>query len=127
MNQSHVQRVRLLYKTILRLHRGLPPELQILGHTYVKDEFKRHKSCSQSEAQVFMNEWSIYAVGLAEQLGIKGPKYSKPFGENLEENKLNDLRDDQIAQLYELMLAAKEIEEATDVENTQDSKNGKTK
>lgn len=26
---SHLQRVRLLYKTILRLHRGLPENLQV--------------------------------------------------------------------------------------------------
>lgn len=28
---THVQRVRLLYKTILRLHRGLPIEMKALG------------------------------------------------------------------------------------------------
>ena len=28
---SQVQRVRLLYKTILRLHRGLPLELKAIG------------------------------------------------------------------------------------------------
>lgn len=59
MNQTHVQKVRILYKTIHRLHRGLPPELQILGHQYVRDEFRRHKGCNPSEAQVFMNEWAV--------------------------------------------------------------------
>lgn len=38
---SHVQRVRILYKTCLRLHRGLPTQMQIIGDAYVKDEFKR--------------------------------------------------------------------------------------
>lgn len=28
---THVQRVRLLFKTILRLHRGLPVEMKALG------------------------------------------------------------------------------------------------
>jgi len=56
---NHVQRVRLLYKTILRLHRGLPKELQVLGQTYVRDEFQRHKNCSPKEAQIFMLEWSV--------------------------------------------------------------------
>lgn len=56
---NHVQRVRLLYKTILRLHRGLPKELQELGQTYVRDEFRRHKNCNLKEAQTFMLEWSV--------------------------------------------------------------------
>ena len=28
---THVQRVRLLYKTILRIHRGLPIEIKAIG------------------------------------------------------------------------------------------------
>lgn len=56
---NHVQRVRLLYKTILRLHRGLPQELQQLGQIYVRDEFRRHKNCNAKEAQLFMVEWSV--------------------------------------------------------------------
>jgi len=56
---NHVQRVRLLYKTILRLHRGLPNELQELGQTYVRDEFRRHKNCNPKEVQTFMLEWSV--------------------------------------------------------------------
>lgn len=110
MNQTHVQKVRLLYKTIHRLHRGLPPELQLLGQNYVRDEFRRHKNCNPGEAQVFMHEWAKYAVNLAEQLGIKGPKFASLIGQSLDEQALNDLRDDQIAQLYELMLAATEPE-----------------
>lgn len=51
-----------------------------------------------------------YAVGLAEQLGIKGPKYATPLGQSLDEEALNALRDDQVAQLYELMLAATQPE-----------------
>jgi len=56
---NHVQRVRLLYKTILRLHRGLPKELQELGQAYARDEFRRHKNCNPKEAQIFMLEWSV--------------------------------------------------------------------
>ena len=56
---THVQRVRKLYKLVLRLHRGLPKEIKELGDVYVKDEFKRHKSCSAPEANVFLNEWAV--------------------------------------------------------------------
>lgn len=38
---SHVSKVRILYKTILRLHRGLPTDLQPLGNNYARDEFRR--------------------------------------------------------------------------------------
>lgn len=56
---NHAQKVRVLYKTILRLHRGMPDALRELGNNYVKDEFKRHKNCSPTESQKFMNEWAV--------------------------------------------------------------------
>uniref|UniRef100_A0A1Q3F9M1 Succinate dehydrogenase assembly factor 3 n=1 Tax=Culex tarsalis TaxID=7177 RepID=A0A1Q3F9M1_CULTA len=108
MASTHVQRVRILYKTILRLHRGLPESLQPLGNQYAKDEFRRHKTCSPHEATLFMNEWTDYAINLANQLGVKGkPKPVHDIGSHLDEKLLNDLRDEQVAQLYELLIAAK--------------------
>lgn len=59
MNYTHAQKVRILYKNILKLHRGLPKELQILGSNYTRDEFKRHKKCNEKEAEIFMNEWTV--------------------------------------------------------------------
>lgn len=56
---SSPQKVRFLYKTILKLHRGLPQELNLLGTSYVREEFKRHKKCSVPEAEVFMREWTV--------------------------------------------------------------------
>lgn len=56
---NHLQNVRMLYKTILKLHRGMPPELQVVGNNYVKDEFKRHKKCKAEEADMFLREWSV--------------------------------------------------------------------
>lgn len=58
-SRTHVQRVRMLYKTILRLHRGLPAEVRPLGDGYVRDEFRRHKGCVESEAIVFLHEWTV--------------------------------------------------------------------
>lgn len=105
---THVQRVRTLYKTILRLHRGLPEALQPLGNQYVRDEFRRHKTCATHEASLFMNEWTDYAITLANQLGMKGkPKPVDYLGSDLDLSKLNDFRDEQVAQLYELLLASK--------------------
>ncbi|XP_073839033.1 succinate dehydrogenase assembly factor 3 [Musca autumnalis] len=107
---SHPQRVRILYKTILRLHRGLPSELKDLGDKYVKDEFRRHLKCNPMEAQLFMTEWAKYAVTISKQLGIRG-KPLGTLGDDLDEETVEMLKDDQVVQLYELMLAAKGIEE----------------
>lgn len=64
---NHVQRVRYLYKTILRLHRGLPDDLHSLGNSYVRDEFRRHKNCNPPEAASFMMEWTVcnYDISVA--------------------------------------------------------------
>jgi hypothetical protein len=59
MDLTHVQRVRMLYKSILHLHRGLPTELRVMGNSYARDEFKRHKSCNSAEASIFMLEWAV--------------------------------------------------------------------
>lgn len=59
MTFTYTQRVRILYKTILKLHRGLPNELQVIGTNYTRDEFKRHKGCNEKEGEVFMNEWTV--------------------------------------------------------------------
>ncbi|CAB3364573.1 Hypothetical predicted protein [Cloeon dipterum] len=93
-------------QAIMRLHKGLPPELSELGSAYTRDEFKRHKKCTPEEAHVFMVEWSRYALNLAEQLGLKGAKSAKPLGQTFTEEHLDHFREDQISQLYELKLAA---------------------
>jgi len=56
---THLQRVRLLYKTVLRLHRGLPLEFKAIGDQYVKEEFKRHKNCKPEEVSAFMTAWVV--------------------------------------------------------------------
>lgn len=142
MNISHVARVRLLYKTILRLHRGkeapirnwfksiewsrlihfiraeigLPAELQPLGNEYVRDEFQRHKKCNEAEANLFMVEWTNYAVQLSQQLGlgIKG-KPADAVGQYLQVEDLDKFTESQIIQLYELMRAATQAEHDANV------------
>ena len=59
VNIGHTSRVRILYKSILRLHRGLPLELRALGDQYVKDEFRRHIDCDAKFVPTFMNEWTV--------------------------------------------------------------------
>ncbi|XP_003400271.1 succinate dehydrogenase assembly factor 3, mitochondrial [Bombus affinis] len=105
-NLSHVQRVRILYKTILRLHRGLPAEIQAVGTSYVQDEFRRHKNCDEATTAIFLKEWTEYAIMLTKQLGLKGPHTAKPLGKNLKKEDLDKFRNEQMYQLYELMIAA---------------------
>ena len=64
---SHVQKVRLLYKSCLKLHRGLPIHLKAIGDTYVKDEFRRHKKADQQQVQLFMEAWAVSFVQLLSQ------------------------------------------------------------
>lgn len=149
MAQSHVLKVRLLYKTILRLHRGecfssvasklfhnnfsrnpskgLPPELQVIGNEYTREEFKRHKSCSVPEAHVFLKTWAEYAIDLAKQLGIKGKPPTGKLGKAIDPALLDSMRDEQVAQLYELLKASKGIEEELIDELKSDVTNHKEK
>ena len=56
---AHVSRVRVLYKTVLRLHRGLPPELRAFGDEYAQAEFRRHKGADAQFVPVFLHEWTV--------------------------------------------------------------------
>ncbi|GAV08444.1 hypothetical protein RvY_18130 [Ramazzottius varieornatus] len=70
---AHRLNVRKLYKAVLRLHRGLPTELKILGDKYVREEFRRHKTADRNSDYVrgFMIEWTDYAITLAKQLSTR--------------------------------------------------------
>lgn len=57
---SHARRVKTLYKSILKLHRGLPTEIHELGNNYVKDEFRRHKHLKLKEDEKIINGFMWY-------------------------------------------------------------------
>ncbi|KAM9823888.1 succinate dehydrogenase assembly factor 3, mitochondrial [Neosynchiropus ocellatus] len=103
---SHVLRVRSLYKRVLVLHRFLPIDLRALGDQYVKDEFRRHKDASPEETRSFMSEWESYKDTLQSQIVelMANPERSVKFGADLPKQKLSDFQDEQIGQLYELLL-----------------------
>lgn len=102
----HVSQVRALYKRILVLHRFLPIHLRALGDQYVKDEFRRHKTAAPEEVGSFMTEWQNYKDTLQTQiLESEGQRLSSvTFGANLSDGQLKNFQDEQIGQLYELML-----------------------
>ncbi|MCI4395351.1 hypothetical protein PGIGA_G00179420 [Pangasianodon gigas] len=101
---AHVSRVRALYKRILVLHRFMPIDLRVLGDQYVKDEFRRHKSASPEQVQVFMKEWEDYRDTLQTQVLEVAGREKMAFGADLSERQLRDFQEEQIGQLYELML-----------------------
>lgn len=99
--------------------------MQPLGNGYARDEFKRHKKCNAGEAQVFLTEWTNYAIQLSKQLGlgIQGKPKDK-VGEFLRESDLDHLREEQLVQLYELMKAAtgKDVDNNSDIQQPVDEK-----
>ncbi|KAM4724968.1 succinate dehydrogenase assembly factor 3, mitochondrial [Anableps anableps] len=103
---AHVSRIRSLYKRILVLHRFLPIHLRALGDQYVKEEFRRHKSATPEEVKSFLTEWENYKDTLQAQVLQSAGRQSSTvmFGADLPEEKLGQFQDEQIGQLYELML-----------------------
>lgn len=106
MATASIQHVRHLYKTVLRLHRGLPVEMRTLGDEYVREEFRRHKRANSEEAKTFVTEWTRYAVELAEQLRIPSQTMKKKLGIPLTSTQLDQFMPEQLQQLYELQQAA---------------------
>lgn len=115
---AHVSQVRSLYKRILVLHRFLPIDLRALGDQYVKDEFRRHKSAAPEEVKSFMKEWKNYKDTLQTQILESATAQAKSvkFGADLSEKKLGDFQDDQIGQLYELMLESSKPNRQFDIQ-----------
>jgi len=107
MSLSHVQKVRLLYKSCLKLHRGLPLHMKAIGDTYVRDEFRRHIKADAQQTQIFMEAWAKYAIDLSKQMGLKGVKTAGRLGSDMPEQYLEHFSDEQLAQLYELYVEAK--------------------
>ncbi|XP_077436478.1 succinate dehydrogenase assembly factor 3, mitochondrial [Vanacampus margaritifer] len=103
---AQASKVCSLYKRILVLHRFLPIHLRALGDSYVKDEFRRHKNASPEEVTSFMSEWENYKDTMQSQVlkSVRDKNGSLKFGINMPEEKLKDFQDDQIGQLYELLL-----------------------
>lgn len=89
-----------LYRRILRAHRLLDAETRPLGDDYVKAEFRAHKNVDNPLYIVgFLSQWQKYAEM------IEGDKWKT---EKLDMEKLSKMSDEQIVQLYELMVAAKD-------------------
>ncbi|PWN43046.1 ACN9-domain-containing protein [Ceraceosorus guamensis] len=96
-----------LLRRILRSHRKyLDANQRSLGDAYVKDEFRRHRSVDQPlQIVAFLAEWKKYLDFLDLQ-HLEGGQFK---GRQLDEEKFKKLSDEQLYQLHEFMVAAKEV------------------
>ncbi|KAF3480361.1 acetate non-utilizing protein 9 [Arthroderma uncinatum] len=90
-----------LYRRLLRAHRKkLPTDLRFLGDSYVKSEFRAHRSVENPIHIIgFLTEWQLYAQQLEGDSWTDG---------KLDKAKIDKMSDQQIGQLYELMQAIKQ-------------------
>ncbi|KAJ5387834.1 Succinate dehydrogenase assembly factor 3 [Penicillium cosmopolitanum] len=85
-----------LYRRLLRVHRKLDPEMRVLGDSYVKKEFRAHRTAENPLHIIgFLTEWQLYAQKL------EGDNWT---GRNWIS------RNQQLGQLFELMQAIRSPE-----------------
>jgi hypothetical protein len=76
--------------------------MRVLGDQYVKAEFRAHQKIDNPVHIVgFLTEWQSYT-----QM-IEGDAWK---GERMDKSKVEKMSDEQVAQMYELMLAIREQE-----------------
>jgi thiol-disulfide isomerase/thioredoxin len=90
-----------LYRNILKLHRKLPKEFRYVGDGYVKQEFRQHRAVKDNMViEQFVKSWEEYCQQLEAQVQTKN------IGKRLDD--LESLKDEQVAQLYELYKETRE-------------------
>lgn len=87
-----------LYRRLLRIHRKrLNPEERVFGDVYLKAEFRRHRDIENPLHIVgFLTEWQQYGQQL------EGEEWKE---QKIDPGLLDKMSDQQVGQLYELMLA----------------------
>ncbi|EJT81487.1 hypothetical protein GGTG_01465 [Gaeumannomyces tritici R3-111a-1] len=89
-----------LYRRLLRAHRKhLSHEMRVLGDEYVKAEFRAHRNVDNPAHLIgFLTEWQLYAQT------VEGDSWAE---EKIDPAKMQKLSEEQVGQLYELMMAIK--------------------
>jgi hypothetical protein len=92
-----------LLRTILRLHRRLPPPMRAVGNAYVLDEFRRHRAATPAFVGPFLLQWQEYVATLRTQTAqLKAGPGRPGIGRALRPEELDSLSDEQVGQLHEL-------------------------
>ena len=95
-----------LYRALLRSHRAvLPVVMRDLGDSYVREEFKRHKSAQPQHLNAFFREW----LGYLTQMNSQG---QGSYGAHLPEEYLSTLSTEQKQMIDQLR---KETQRAAEV------------
>uniref|UniRef100_A0A7S3HCN5 Succinate dehydrogenase assembly factor 3 n=1 Tax=Spumella elongata TaxID=89044 RepID=A0A7S3HCN5_9STRA len=71
---------RVLYRSIMRLHRTkLPGPMRSLGDAYVRREFRLHykPDVKVAHRQMFMREWGSYVETISSQASVVGKEMSE--------------------------------------------------
>ncbi|KAI9021812.1 hypothetical protein DFJ74DRAFT_670617 [Hyaloraphidium curvatum] len=111
-----------LLRSILRLHRRLPPALRYMGDRYVLDEFRRHREAEERFVAGFLAQWNGYLLAMRDQvsreetrgkLGVFGEPEVGVTGEwvgkDLGKDVLDKMTDAQVGQLWALREEAKSL------------------
>jgi len=94
-----------LYRRLLRAHRALPHEMRSLGDDYVRSEFRRHRDVTNPVYIMgFLSQWKRYL----DDLPI-GPNVGGFGGKKLDPTIFEKMSPEQLAQLYEVMQATKDV------------------
>lgn len=105
-----------LYQAILRAHRlVLDPIMRDMGDTYVRDEFKRHKTATPQFLQPFFEQWLQYLADLKQmsqqqQGDAQGQQQQVRIGRDLTPSEQQALSDEQSKQLSELQRESQKID-----------------
>lgn len=108
-----------LYRSLLRAHKKhLPAKMKELGDSYVKAEFKLHKTAKPEQIERFYKEWENYleqilmtaraqdavktAGTLDESSSNKNSDSIFHYGRDLPQDALEQMTDEQAAQLQKL-------------------------
>ncbi|ORX33419.1 hypothetical protein BD324DRAFT_639720 [Kockovaella imperatae] len=98
-----------LYRRLLRAHRGLPDDMRFMGDAYIKSEFRATRTSDNPiHIIAFLSQWKLYLEEV-EQSATEAGKAAPFKGRRLEVDKIEQLSEEQIGQLYELMHATKDV------------------
>ena len=95
---STTHRAISLYRSILREHRRrLPANMRELGNSYVRSEFRLHKTAKDIHIEPFLEAWDKYLIMLKSRTTVGGR-----VGSDLPDDAKYALSEEQKTKLVEL-------------------------
>ena len=112
-----------LYRRLLRMHRQkLSIEERLLGDSYLKSEFRRHKDIENPLHIVgFLQQWQQYGEVLNKKdINGEGQEWLQGADDWAMEGLLEKMNDQQVGQLWELYEAIQKVNRGETVEAHED-------